>query len=268
MVNGEEARRVREMFTMAAEGRRPSEIARIASGRGWRTEVREGQRTGRVSGGNPWTARQVLATLSNPVYLGKFADGDGTREGVHEAVIPEELFEAARRQIESRRTRAPGREEHEERWPLKGLIRCAGCGRAMSSHTTRHGSRIYRYYRCRSHAGGRPPCPGVQVPAGEIESEISRILSGFPETTLVSKRNRDTLLRFSAAWSLFGSDARKEVLRQVVKEIRWDARTGEISLSLDEETLRRCGRNEDEERRSVRIDAVSAHAKTTNPRRR
>jgi len=268
VVNGEEARRVREMFTMAAEGRRPSEIARIANEHGWRTKVREGRRTGRVSGGNPWTARQVLATLSNPVYLGKFAEGDGTREGVHEAVIPEELFEAARRQIESRRTRAPGREEHEERWPLKGLIRCARCGRAMSSHTTRRGSRIYRYYRCRSHAGGRPPCPGVQVPAGEIESEIFRVLSDLPGEAAVKSGDRDMLLRFSAAWPLVGSDAQRELLHQVVREIRWDAETGEISLSLDEETLKRYGREEDQERRSVRKEAVGAHAKTTNPRRR
>ncbi len=269
VVNGEEARRVREMFTMAAEGRRPSEIARIANERGWRTKVREGRRTGRVSGGNPWTARQILATLSNPVYLGKFADGDGTREGVHEAVVSEELFDAARRQIELRRTRAPGREEHEERWPLKRLIRCARCGRPMSSHTTRHGSRIYRYYRCRSHTGGRPPCRGVQVPAGEIESEIFRVLSDLPTAAAVKSGDKETLLRFSAAWSLLGSDARREVLGQVVREIRWNAQTGEISLSLDEETLKRYGeKEEDQERRSVRKEAVGAHAKTTNPRRR
>jgi len=258
-----------QMFTTAAESRRPSEIARIANERGWRTKVREGRRTGRVSGGNPWTARQVLATLSNPVYLGKFADGDGTREGVHEAIVSEELFEAARRQIESRRTRAPGREEHEERWHLKGLIRCAGCGRAMSSHTTRHGSRIYRYYRCRSHAGGRSPCPGVQVPAGEIEREIFRVLYDLPATAAVKSGDRDMLLRFSAAWSLLGSDARRELLHQVVKEIRWDAETGEISLSLDEETLKRYGRDENARgRRSVRKEAVGDHAKATNPRRR
>ncbi|RLC08056.1 MAG: hypothetical protein DRH43_10700 [Deltaproteobacteria bacterium] len=139
----------------------------------------------------------------------------------------------------------------------------------MSSHTTRHGSRIYRYYRCRSHAGGRSPCPGVQVPAGEIEREIFRVLSDLPATAAVKSGDRDMLLRFSAAWSLLGSDARRELLHQVVKEIRWDAETGEISLSLDEETLKRYGRDENARgRRSVRKEAVGDHAKTTNPRRR
>jgi hypothetical protein len=31
---------------------------------------------------------------------------------------------------------------------------------------------VYRYYRCRSTAGGREPCKGVIITAGEIESTV------------------------------------------------------------------------------------------------
>jgi len=50
VVNGEEARRVREMFTMAAEGRRTSEIARIANEHGWRAKDRPGERRQSLDG--------------------------------------------------------------------------------------------------------------------------------------------------------------------------------------------------------------------------
>lgn len=40
----------------------------------------------------PWSARQVLATLNNPVYLGKFAERDGVREGLHKPIIRDVLF--------------------------------------------------------------------------------------------------------------------------------------------------------------------------------
>ena len=58
VVNPEEGRRVRAMFEMAAEGLLPSGIAEAANQKGWRTKTREAKRTGKMSGGNPWTARQ------------------------------------------------------------------------------------------------------------------------------------------------------------------------------------------------------------------
>jgi len=102
VVNPEEGRRVRAMFEMAAEGLLPSGIAEAANQKGWRTKTREAKRTGKMSGGNPWTARQVLATLSNPIYLGRITDGDRLRDGVHEALVPEALFAETRSRIGTR----------------------------------------------------------------------------------------------------------------------------------------------------------------------
>ena len=127
-----------------------------------------GRRTANQRGGNLWTARQVVATLSNPVYLGSFKDGDDVRIGHHEPIVGDNVIAAAlRAQLRSRRTRTPGR-RYEINWPLKGRIRCAACGRPMSPHTIRHGNGVYRYYRCRSTAGGQPSC-GRQVSAHAIE---------------------------------------------------------------------------------------------------
>jgi DNA invertase Pin-like site-specific DNA recombinase len=57
--NPMEAEIVRWMFAEAASGKRPAEIATNATARRFRTKAN-----------GPWIARQVVATLRNPVYVG------------------------------------------------------------------------------------------------------------------------------------------------------------------------------------------------------
>jgi site-specific DNA recombinase len=116
VVNPKEIKQVRAMFEMAAEGMPPSEIARIANGKKWRTKTRKAKRSGKKSGGNPWTARQVVATLSNPVYMGKITDDGLLRDGIHIPAVSEDMFAQVRAQLVSRRTRSPGRRDRIDLW--------------------------------------------------------------------------------------------------------------------------------------------------------
>ena len=161
------------MFSQAAAGHMPADIAEQANEKGSKTKVKTEGRFIPKFGGNPWTSRQVLATLRNPVYTGEFRFGSGTRPGCHEPLITRELFDAVGLQLDSRRTRASDAVSYGDIWPLKGLIWCAVCDRPMAPHTVRHGHIAYCYYRCRSTAGGRRPCRG-QVPAGQIEAAVCR----------------------------------------------------------------------------------------------
>lgn len=131
-----EAAVVKWMFEQAAAKRTPAEIADAANAKGWRTKRTTNRRTAKQRGGNLWTARQVVETLRNPVYLGLFRDKDDVRIGHHEAIVTHELFAAAAAQLEARRTRRPGR-RYQIDWPLKGRIRCATCGGPMTPHTIR-----------------------------------------------------------------------------------------------------------------------------------
>jgi DNA invertase Pin-like site-specific DNA recombinase len=156
---------VKWMFAEAAARRRPAEIAAAANLRGYRTKCRAAQRSGKERGGNPWTARQVLATLRNPVHVGMLRDRDGVRLGCHEPIISDAQFAEVSSAIEARSTKPRARSVYGPIWPLKGRIRCATCGRPLTPHSSRHGNIVYRHYRCRATAGGRPPC-GYQVAAG------------------------------------------------------------------------------------------------------
>lgn len=169
-VDESEAVVVKLLYELASQGSRPQEIADQFN----RDQVIGA--SGRVGG---WTARQILKLLSNPIYTGAINDGAGTLPGRHQALVTLEQFEQVRQLIEGRRSRTPGRGGPKVDWPLRGILLCGECGRAMSPSVSGYERFHYRYYRCRSHALGRPPCQDVGVSAFQIEE--------FVRTTLCSE---------------------------------------------------------------------------------
>lgn len=178
---------VKWMFSEGAAGKTPADIAEAANGLGYRTKVSVALRTGNKRGGNLWTARQVVATLRNPVHIGMLRDGDSARLGCHEGIIGDAVFAKVGEMLDGRRTRRPGAFVYGPIWPLKGKITCGNCGRPLMPHSTRRGNKVYRYYRCRSTAGGRPPC-GYQIAAGTIESAVADLLPRMYRDELDSHR--------------------------------------------------------------------------------
>jgi len=125
----------------------------------------------------------------------------------------------------------------------------------MSTHTTRHGTRIYRYYRCRSHAGGKNPCHGTQVPAGPFEDRVFDALASLPDLEAKNSdtlRSRKLLLRFSAAWSLLSPESQRQALPRVIWEVAWDADTCQVSVVLDEAALERYAGEPEKQGKRVR----------------
>lgn len=139
---------VREIFSLAAEGAGPGEIARRLNGRG--TVCPALYRAGRLPGpdGPWWSPSTVSKLLRNPTYLGCTAQGRTRKpsfrapsreavpraewvvvEGTHPALVSREDFMAAGRGGRS------GRGAFHNR--LAGLVRCADCGRPMVSSGTR-----------------------------------------------------------------------------------------------------------------------------------
>ena len=104
MPNSDEAPRVAAIFKRAAGGQRPKQIAEAINRLGWRTKVYYAKRSGRTFGGNKWTARQIIDTLRNPVYVGRFADGADLRDGCHDAIVDQATFDAVQDQLDSRRS--------------------------------------------------------------------------------------------------------------------------------------------------------------------
>nr|MCU0684999.1 zinc ribbon domain-containing protein [Polyangiaceae bacterium] len=73
-----------------------------------------------------------------------------------------------------------------------GLVRCGGCGAALSPVSARKGGRLYRYYRCvRRDKGGRAACGARAAPAAALEAFVRERLRAFALDVALVARVRD-----------------------------------------------------------------------------
>lgn len=213
VVVSEEAEIVSRIFQWAAAKMTPSTIVALANTQGWRTK-----------NNNRWTPRQVQYTLTNYVYAGLVLDGYGFRKGCHEGLITKEIYDQFQALLAERRSRKPGRAKAAIPWPLLGLVCCGSCGRPLSTHTIRRGSVIYRYYQCRSTAGGREPCKGVLVRAHEIESAVLEA-AGLEQSGLTSKEE-EAAFQSAIRQVVFEADTRR-----IQIEFRPEVSSSAVSLA-------------------------------------
>jgi site-specific DNA recombinase len=241
--NRREARRVRLIFQRAARGQMPAQIAARINHLKWRTKQRLARRSSRLVGGAKWTPRMVTLLLRNPVYLGKFADGKATRPGCHQPAIDAELFEAAQAQLEQRRT-TESRTRLSHGFPLRGKIVCPKCRRPLSTYVVtkplRRGSRILRYYRCRSNAGGRAPCKGVSYPAWEVEQFVrDQLARDSTWADLLQRAAGDSTQAdiFAATWRSFRYPVQSRLLTKLVETVRFRRKNTELRITYSPRIL-------------------------------
>ena len=238
MVVRQEANRVKKMFQWAADGLTPREIAEKATKRRWRTR-KQISKQGRVSGGGWWTPRQILDTLSNPVYAGLICDEDRTRPGIHESIVDPILFDQVQEIIASRRTRTPGRETRIQ-FPLRGILRCGQCGRLMSPSISGYRNFCYRYYRCRSEAGGKPPCKSVSLPALEIEDFVIETIRKQEIWEALASDNEtspDVVRELVDGWPKLTYRTRSTILPNLVQDVIYHAKKSTVTVHFDPDAI-------------------------------
>lgn len=103
----------------------------------------------------------------------------------------------------------------------------------MSTSISQNGSIRYPYYRCRSTACGRPPCVGVNVHCGEIESLVSTILSqpdasDPPEISEIA----DHLNRLD-------DRSKRDILPKILDRVIWNHADREITLDIKDDAVTR-----------------------------
>ncbi len=157
-INGQEARTVRKIYSLYLE-----------DGFGCRTISRELNRLGyKTKLGCDWNPRAVRRVLVNPIYCGRYVNhkyeiedyltGKQVRvpetEHFHHsrpewAIVSEEVFERAQKQLELRRLQYDSGEPFQNtrysgKYVFSTLIKCAHCGRSFCrKHYTYVNTRIY-----------------------------------------------------------------------------------------------------------------------------
>ncbi|HEY7310750.1 MAG TPA: recombinase family protein [Gemmataceae bacterium] len=177
IINEDEAAQVRAIFELYLEHEGLLAVIAELNRRGW-VNKRWVTRKGQVRGGKPFTKTSLHKLLTNVTYVGKVRHKHEHHDGEHEALISAEVWQRA--QVLLRRNGRNGGALVRNQFGalLKGILRCVPCDCAMTpAHTTRNGTKRYRYYVCTAaQKRGWHTCPSKSISAGEIEQFVVRQL--------------------------------------------------------------------------------------------
>ena len=253
VVNQTEAALVRHIFELFIKIGSATKLVKELNAEGYRTKSWTTQ-AGRQREGRPLDKGYLYRLLNNRVYLGEAVHKGTSHPGEHDAIVPRDLWDKVHAILaENWRTRA-NRTRAATPAPLKGLIRCAEHGSAMTPSHTRKKGKQYRYYVC-LHAikNGSDTCAVRSVPAGEIEDAVIaqvRTLLRTPEMVarmmraartstnggaLNSEEVAESLQRLDAIWEELFPAEQARILRLLVE--RLEVGTESIDLRLRVEGL-------------------------------
>ena len=177
IVNTAEAELVRGIFCRYAEHGSAAQLVRELAIEGQTTKswVTQG---GLHRPGRPIDQQYLFAMLRNRIYLGEMVHKGESYPGQHQAIVSQELWNAAHAFIERRKQ---GPREHRTEHPalLAGLLFAPDGQRMIHHFTKKKNGRLYRYYvpylHKRRNAGAtlQPGATDVgALPAAEIEAAV------------------------------------------------------------------------------------------------
>ena len=93
--------------------------------------------------------------IRNPVYCGKIAvplykDDEATLvKGLHEPIIPEELFYQVQDVLDGRKRNVPTKNTKKDELPLRGFLICRKCNSLLTGSASKGNGGRYFYYHCK-----------------------------------------------------------------------------------------------------------------------
>ncbi|QYK49110.1 MAG: recombinase family protein [Phycisphaeraceae bacterium] len=172
VVNKAEAKLVRRIFDLYLEAQSVQQTIRRLDEMGVRNKAWQ-TKDGKPCGGNGFEKSTLFKLLTNVTYLGKVRYKAEVYDGLHEAIVDEDLFRRVGETLRDNRTHDGKGYSNKHGALLRGLVRCTACGSAMSHHFATDGPKRYRYYVCvRAQKRGWKQCPGPSLPANDLESFV------------------------------------------------------------------------------------------------
>ncbi|MBF0325495.1 MAG: recombinase family protein [Alphaproteobacteria bacterium] len=246
VVNQPEADLVRHIFDRFLKVGSATLLVKELNAAGHRTKSWTPQ-GGQFREGAPFTKNFVYKLLENRVYLGEAVHKGIAHPGEHPPIVDRATWDkvqavktdnAPRKRAAAARATTPA--------PLKGLVVCAHCGRAMTPTHTRKKGRLYRYYTCmRAINAGHDSCAVRSIAAGEIEAAVVgqvRALLRAPEIRARAERMAPQLAsadlynaldRFDAVWGELFPAEQARLLQLLVEQVRIAPDGAEIRLRAE-----------------------------------
>ena len=171
-IDPDEAEMVRQIFQLYLKKQSLSDVVLELERRQWTTKEHRAK-TGRQMGGRPFSKSSLHHLLKNPLYAGKQRLKGALFDGEHEGIIDQVTWRRVQSLLGGNGTGRGGPNRNKYGFLLRGLVRCAACGAAMTTSTSRKGQRVHRYYVCSSaQKRGYGTCPCPSVAAQKLETVI------------------------------------------------------------------------------------------------
>lgn len=139
IVNEVEAERVLSIFDLYLEHESLVPVVQELERRGW-VNKEWTNRKGHERGGQPFTWTSLYKLLTNVAYVGKVRYKSEIHEGEHRAIVDAEVWQKVQALLQRNGRTGGALVRNKFGALLKGPLRCAPCGCAMTaSHTTRNG---------------------------------------------------------------------------------------------------------------------------------
>jgi site-specific DNA recombinase len=179
VITPREAELVRRIFNLYLEcGSVPALKDRLDDF-GIQTPPRQ-SRSGRTSGGNPFSRGRLYWILSNPVYAGDVRHGSNTWPGQHSAIIERSLWDTVQQRLQEGSQPTPGNKSRQASSLLSGLVHDETGDRLTPTFTVKAGRR-HRYYVSNRllTTGRRRDAATWRLPARQLELAVVDALAAL-----------------------------------------------------------------------------------------
>ncbi|MBF0339498.1 MAG: recombinase family protein [Magnetococcales bacterium] len=201
--------------------------------------------------GRPLDKGAIYRILDHHVYIGEIAYHGEIYAGEHQGIIDRELWDKVHAILASNNRQHSGPTRVQTPAPLKGIIRCRHCDRAMKPTFTRKEGRLYRYYTCQAadKNGSNASCPLRTVVAGEIEAVVMQHVRtmlkspemivqtwqvGNEEDSGVKERDvADALRRIDPIWEELFPVEQQRLVQLLIGKVEVDKRDVQVHLRTE-----------------------------------
>lgn len=126
----------------------------------------------RTRKGKCFARSSIARMLENPLYMGVVRWDGETSAGVHEPIVPPEVFATVQEVMHGRAT---NRGFGGRTFPYRGLMTCAYCGCSITAELKKG---RYVYYRCTGMRDRK--CPGMKTTGEQkLTDQFARLLNGL-----------------------------------------------------------------------------------------
>jgi len=164
-----EAETVRTIFTLSAEQKNVRLVKLALDAMGVLSKQRT-TKTGKATGGKPFSRGHLHRILTNPVYTGKIVHKGTVHDGLHDPIISQEVWDRAQALLEDNASNRTHKTNANSSLILAGLLEGFEGHPLVPHYTKAHGKR-YRYYVSRDLKTGDQDS-GWRIPAKTIEPVV------------------------------------------------------------------------------------------------